>query len=143
MNYTDYAYILIFLIAGGLFVFVTLLISRLIAPARPDPMKQITYECGEKPIGISWIQFNIRFYIIALAFIIFDVETILLLPPVVSYIKAMAHLPRNFVFFEILSFVSILLFGLAYLWVKGDLEWIKQVPGSKKLIKEINHGDNI
>lgn len=128
MNLLNYAYILIFLITGVLFVFVSLFLSRLLTPSKPDPMKQITYECGEKPIGLSWIQFNIRFYVIALAFIIFDVETILILPAIVSYLTAVKQFSGAFVFIEILFFVGVLLFGLAYLWAKGDLNWVKKIP---------------
>jgi len=130
MNQFDYAYIPIFLISGALFVFLTLFVSRLLTPSKPDPMKQIAYECGEKPVGLSWIQFNIRFYVIALAFIIFDVETILILPAIVSYISAVKQIPPGFVFIEILFFVGVLLFGLAYLWAKGDLNWVKKIGGA-------------
>jgi NADH-quinone oxidoreductase subunit A len=125
----NYAYIPIFLITGVLFVFVTLFLSRLLTPSKPDPMKQVPYECGEKPIGLSWIQFNIRFYVIALAFIIFDVEVILILPAIVSYLEGVRQL-GIFVFIEILFFVGVLLFGLAYLWAKGDLNWVKRIPES-------------
>ncbi len=131
MTEWNYAYIPIFLIAGVLFVFLSLFLSRLLAPSKPDPMKQTPYECGEKPIGLSWIQFNIRFYVIALAFVIFDVETILILPAIVSYIQATKQLSGAFVFIEILFFVGILLFGLAYLWAKGDLDWVKKIPDTE------------
>ncbi len=132
MNEWNYAYIPIFLIAGALFVFISLFLSRLLAPSKPDPIKQLPYECGEKPIGLSWIQFNIRFYVIALAFIIFEVEIILILPAIVSYLSALKQFSGAFVFIEILFFVGVLLFGLAYLWAKGDLDWVKKVPGTEE-----------
>lgn len=137
MNQLNYAYIPIFFIAGILFVFIALFLSRLLAPSKPDPMKQVAYECGEKPVGLSWIQFNIRFYVIALAFIIFDVETILILPAIVSYVQALKQFRGPFVFIEVLFFVGVLLFGLAYLWAKGDLDWVKRIPETGGDYKEI------
>lgn len=127
INLINYYYVPVFIIVGFLFVFVTLLISRLLTPSKPDPMKQMIYECGEVPIGSSWIQFNIRFYIIALAFIIFDVETVLILPAIVSYNSAVKQLGGAVALVEIVIFVGILVFGLAYLWAKGDLEWVKRI----------------
>lgn len=132
MKMLEYGYIPIFFIAGALFVFLALFLSRLLTPSKPDPMKQTIYECGETPVGISWIQFNIRFYIIALAFIIFDVETILILPAIVAYLPALKQYTGSFVLIEIVMFVGVLLFGLAYLWAKGDLEWIKKIPYEEK-----------
>lgn len=116
----NFASILIFLIFGSLFVGVNLLLSRLIQARSPSPGKLSTYECGEIPVGDSWIQFNIRFYVIALVFLIFDVEIVFLFPWAVVFKDLGA-----FAFIEMMIFVSILLVGLAYVWAKGDLEWDK------------------
>ena len=72
--------IFIFFVAAAGVVFVALLINRLLAPRKPDPVKLSTYECGEEPVGSSWIRFNTRFYVIALIFIVFDVEVLFLFP---------------------------------------------------------------
>ncbi|HEY4716871.1 MAG TPA: NADH-quinone oxidoreductase subunit A [bacterium] len=128
----NYAYILIFILAGVLFVFFSLFLSRLLAPSTPDPKKQLTYECGEVPAGLSWIQFNIRFYIIALTFIIFDVELVLILPAVASYLPLVKQGFGFLAFLEIFIFIGVLIFGLAYLWAKGDLEWVKKVSREEK-----------
>ncbi len=121
----NFATILVFLVFGCLFVGVNLLLSRLLQTRNPFPMKVSTYECGELPEGDSWIQFNIRFYVIALIFLIFEVEIVFLFPWAVVF----KHL-GTFAFVEMMIFIAILLVGLAYVWVKGDLEWDKpkQVP---------------
>lgn len=116
----NFANILVFIIFGALFVGVNLIISRIIQTRNPHPGKLSTYECGEIPVGTSWIQFNIRFYVIALIFLIFEVEIIFLFPWAVVFKELGA-----FAFVEMMIFVFILLVGLAYVWAKGDLEWDK------------------
>lgn len=123
----NFASILVFLIFGALFVGVNLMISRILQTRNPHPMKISTYECGEIPEGDSWIKFNIRFYVIALVFLIFEVEIAFLFPWAVVFKNLGA-----FAFAEMMVFVFILLVGLAYVWAKGDLEWEKpsSVPDS-------------
>ncbi len=112
---------LLFMVVGIVFIAVTLLIARLVRPkGKFSTEKYMPYECGEIPVGSAWIQFNIRFYVIALIFIIFDVEIIFLLPWAVVFKKLGA-----FAFIEGLIFVGILAVGLAYVWRKGDLAWVK------------------
>jgi NADH-quinone oxidoreductase subunit A len=113
--------VLLFMVVGILFILITLLLARLVRPkGKYSPDKYIPYECGETPVGSAWIQFNIRFYVIALIFIIFDVEIIFLLPWAVVFKRLGA-----FAFIEGLIFVAILVVGLAYVWRKGDLAWVK------------------
>jgi len=83
-------------------------------------VKLSTYECGEVPYGSSWVQFNIRFYVVALIFIIFDVEVALLYPWAVIFQRL-----GLLAFIEAFIFIVILLAGLAYLWKEGDLEWVR------------------
>jgi NADH-quinone oxidoreductase subunit A len=120
----DFAMAFTFLIVGAAFVGVNLLISRLLQPRHPTAVKLSTYECGELPVGQSWIQFNNRFYVIALIFLIFDVEIAFLFPWAVVF-KSLGL----FAFIEALIFVGILLVGLAYVWRKGDLAWDKPQTG--------------
>jgi len=80
----------------------------------------MTYECGEVPEGSAWVKFNIRFYIIALVFIIFDVEVIFLFPWAVVF-QDLGLLA----FIEMMIFIFILVVGFAYVWIKGDLNWVK------------------
>ena len=117
----SFASVFIFLLVGFIFLAGVLWFSRLIQPAgKPGPDKYIAYECGEVPEGSAWIRFNIRFYVFALIFIIFDVEIIFLIPWAVVF-KQMG----SFAFIEGLVFIGILAVGLAYVWKKGDLEWVK------------------
>jgi NADH-quinone oxidoreductase subunit A len=122
--------VLLFFIVGFVFLALTLLLSRLIqAKGKPGDDKYIPYECGELPEGSAWIRFNIRFYVLALIFIIFDVEIVFLLPWAVVFKRL-----GSFAFIEGLIFIGILLVGLAYVWKKGDLEWVK--PGDLEAMKE-------
>ena len=116
----DFAAVLVYLALGALLVFLGLVTAWLLRPSNPTADKLCTYECGERPIGSSWVQFHNRFYIIALVFIVFDVEVMLLYPWAVVFKKL-----GIVAFVEMVVFVSILLVGLAYVWVKGDLEWVK------------------
>jgi len=121
----NFATVGIFLILAYLFVLAALVTSRLLAPHRPYPAKLATYECGEPPIGPSWVRFNNRFYIIALVFLLFDVEVVFILPCAVLFRAAAGSAAGWFMVAELLVFVLILLAGLAYVWVKGDLGWVK------------------
>jgi NADH-quinone oxidoreductase subunit A len=123
----DFASALIFMLTAAAFVGLNLVISRLLQPRHPTPGKVATYECGELPVGSSWIQFNIRFYVIALIFIIFDVEIVFLFPWAVVF-KSFGQF-ASVAFAEMAIFVAILLVGLAYVWRKGDLEWDKPQTG--------------
>jgi NADH:ubiquinone oxidoreductase subunit 3 (subunit A) len=116
-----FASVLLFLVVGFVILAAVLVLSRLIqSKGVAGKDKYIPYECGEVPEGNAWIRFNIRFYVIALIFIIFDVEIVFLLPWAVVFKKL-----GLFAFVEGLIFVGILVVGLAYVWIKGDLEWIK------------------
>jgi NADH:ubiquinone oxidoreductase subunit 3 (subunit A) len=123
MSY-DLIAILVFILTGVALLGVTLLLSRLLQPRDPNPEKLTTYECGEPPVGQAWIQFNIRFYVMALVFVIFDVEVVFLFPWAVVFQKLGA-----FAFIEMMVFLGILLVGLAYVWRNHDIEWIKPLPG--------------
>jgi len=121
----DFATVGIFLILAFLFVLAALITSRLVAPHNPEASKISTYECGESTIGDSWIKFNNRFYIIALAFLLFDVEIVFIIPCALIFKQYAGTVTGVFILVEILVFVAILIAGLAYMWVKGDLDWVK------------------
>lgn len=120
---TEFGKILIFLILAILFVIVTLFINKLLRPNRPTFEKQKVYECGENPEGTPWIKFNIRFYVVALIFIIFDVEVVLLFPWALTYKDYGVY-----GFVVGLIFLLVLGLGMAYEWRKGDLEWARPKP---------------
>lgn len=116
----DFLTVFAFLFIGGLIIGVTLSLAKLLRPNNPQPQKYETYECGEELEGPSWVQFNIRFYVIALIFIVFDVEIIFLFPWAVVFKQL-----GLFALIEMLVFIGILLVGLAYAWSRGDLEWVR------------------
>jgi len=116
----DYATVLVFIVLGAATVTIMLALTRLLAPRAPSAVKLSTYECGEVPYGASWVQFNISFYVVALIFIIFDVEVALLYPWAVVFQRL-----GLLAFVEAFVFIVILLAGLAYLWKEGDLEWVR------------------
>lgn len=134
----NFANVLIFLLVGVGFVFVSLTLGYFIRPKAPFPEKLATYECGELPTGPAWVNFNIRFYILALLFIIFDVEIAFMFPIGVVFKQWVKDGSGLVALAEIGTFVLILLLGLVYAWVKGDLEWVKKFP-----IEERNIGTEI
>lgn len=113
-----------------MFILIGLLTASFIRPNRPDEEKTTTYECGEDVIGDAWGNFNTRFYVVALMFLLFDVEIVFLFPWAtvfgdVQLIKATDGAWGWVSIFEAFAFVLILLLGLVYAWVKGYLEWVK------------------
>jgi len=117
---TGYTAVLAFLVVAIAFLAVNLLVWKVIRPSRFSEEKLTTYECGENPVGSAWIQFNIRFYVFALIFIIFDVEAVFLLPWAVVF-RQLGLLA----YAEGLVFIAILVVALTYVWSKGDLEWVR------------------
>ena len=115
-----HAAIAVFVAVAIGFLVVNLLVWKVIRPSRYSEEKLTTYECGENPTGSAWIQFNIRFYVFALIFIVFDVEAVFLLPWAVVFRKL-----GPLAFIEGLVFIAILVVALAYVWSKGDLEWVR------------------
>jgi NADH-quinone oxidoreductase subunit A len=120
---TEFGRVLIFLIVGAMFVAIGMATAWLLRPHRPYPSKLATYECGETPLGDTRVRFNIRFYVIALIFLIFDVEVVFLFPWAMVYREL-----GWFAFIEMTVFLVVLLVGYAYVWVKGDLDWDKPRP---------------
>jgi NADH-quinone oxidoreductase subunit A len=116
-----------FFILGAGFVLLALGFGALVRPRRLRKERNETYECGLEPLGHAWYNFNPRFYMLALIFLIFDVE-IVISYPVFTVLKTWAARGEGLLaFFEILLFVIILAAGLVFLWVRGDLEWIKKI----------------
>jgi NADH-quinone oxidoreductase subunit A len=125
--------VLLFITAGIIFIIITLFVSRLIRPHRPNAEKLTTYESGEDPIGSAWPQFNIRFYIIALIFLLFEVEIVFLFPWSTIFANKELVLQTDgqwarIALVEMVVFILVLALGLAYAWVHGHLEWVKPVP---------------
>lgn len=122
-----YGNIFVVFAAGFLFVLFMMVLVRIVAPHRPNPEKNTTYECGEKPVGSGWLNFNARFYLIGILFIIFDVEMVLVFPVAVNFRDYLVSGRGAIVFIETFLFITILFLGLVYAWKKGHLEWLRGV----------------
>jgi NADH-quinone oxidoreductase subunit A len=158
------ATILVFVAVGAVFLFANLLVGRFVRPSKPSPEKGEVYECGEQPIGSAWVQFDLRFYVVALLFVIFDVEVAFFFPwavvfgsatqmgnenlPAEQRVIAAQHLDpaattapdpaaaqvfAQFAFLELLVFFGILLVGFAYLWRRGDLDWVRSLASQRAM----------
>lgn len=164
-------FILIFLAAGLTLLAANLVLGWLVRPDKPSAGKAEVYECGEQPIGAAWVQFDLRFYVVALLFVIFDVELAFFFPwavvfgsstragdeeqPTAARVVAATNLqpqgaPTNLeattppkpeaarslawvAFADIMVFFGVLLVGFAYLWRRGDLEWVRSTAAQTEL----------
>ncbi|NMC80220.1 MAG: NAD(P)H-quinone oxidoreductase subunit 3 [Chloroflexi bacterium] len=115
----DWAYIGIFTLLSLFLPAVAIALAAFLSPKKPNSIKNSTYECGVETVGETWIQFRAQYYVFALVFLVFDVETIFLYPWAVAYNQL-----TLFGVLEAILFVAILLGGLIYTWRKGALEWV-------------------
>ncbi|CAN5529682.1 NADH-quinone oxidoreductase subunit A [soil metagenome] len=126
----------IFVLFGAGFVLLNLSVGQFVRPTAPNPEKSAIYECGEPSIGSSWVQFDLRFYIVALVYLVFDVEVALFYPWAVVYGKAQelatklggdvtATQIRQVALVDMLFFFGVLVVGFAYLWRFGYLDWVR------------------
>jgi NADH-quinone oxidoreductase subunit A len=129
----DFGAVLVFALVAVAFALGSITLSRAIGPKFPNAEKASIYECGERPIGAAWFNFNPRFYLVALVFVIFEVD-IALTFPVVAVFKEWAGSSRLdlawIAFFELFLFTAILVVGLVWVWAHGDLEWVKKISGA-------------
>ncbi|MGM1427949.1 NADH-quinone oxidoreductase subunit A [Sphingobacterium lactis] len=131
---SEYGKILMMAIIGFILVSATIFLARVLSPKNPNPIKLSTYECGEDTTGTSWVQFNPRFYVIALVFLLFDVELIFIFPWATVFGQAELNAADArwgwFTLIEMAIFLGVLIVGLIYVWKSGDISWIK--PTHKK-----------
>lgn len=138
-----YLSVLVFLLVIVGFVIGSLAASKLLqTQGPPSSDKMTTYECGERPMGPAWFNFNPRFYVIAIVFVIFDVEVAFMFPVAVVFQDWVTAGHGGFALLEISVFVSLLVLGLAYIWVKGDISWIKTVRESQPERFEVSEPQN-
>ena len=116
---SDWLYVGVFFVIAMFLPAAAIFLAGLLAPKKPNPIKNSTYECGIEPVGPAWVQFKSQYYIYTLVFLVFDVETVLLFPWALAY----NQLPM-FAILEGIVFIMILLGGLIYAWRKGALEWV-------------------
>ena len=126
----QYIHLFTFIGTGILFLSLTFLISKILRPNRPDAEKLSTYECGEEAISFGQIQFNSRFFVVALVFVLFEVEIIFLFPWAITFSNPPSQVQNTtswalLALIEMLVFVVVIALGLAYAWTKGHLDWIK------------------
>jgi len=114
----NYVIVTIFIVLGILLPVVALTVGRLLRPHKPTKEKKTTYESGNEPIGEGQVRFNVRYYLFALMFVIFDVETVFLYPWAVVYKQF-----GLFVLVEMAIFVLLLMTGLIYAWKKKVFKW--------------------
>ncbi len=114
----QYFFVGLFLIIAVIFPVLPIVLAQVVAPKKPSSIKSAAYECGIESKGDSWIQFKVQYYIFALIFVIFDIETIFIYPWAVAFNQLGLS-----AFVEMLIFVAILMVGLAYVWRKNALEW--------------------
>ena len=151
MEINGFETVWLFILGGLGFILMALMVGKLLRPNNPNKEKLTTYESGEDPVNNAWGQFNFRFYIIALVFILFEVELAFLFPWAVVFVDADFILNTNglwgwFSLIETVIFILILAVGLAYVWANGMLTWVRpefpissvtsKVP--KKLYEQIN-----
>jgi len=129
----EFANVLVFFLLGFVLCGLMLGLGLMLRPHNPNPTKLSTYECGEPPSGHAWINFNIRFYLIALVFVIFDVELAFVYPVVIVFRDWVARGQGGVALAEVGVFVGILFMGLVYVWVKGDLDWLKRLRPEETL----------
>ncbi|HEX3316038.1 MAG TPA: NADH-quinone oxidoreductase subunit A [Gemmataceae bacterium] len=163
--------LLVFLVVGSGFLFIHLMIGKVVRPSRPGHEKGTIYECGEPTVGSAWIQFDLRYYVVALLFVVFDVEVAFFFPWAIVFgtaneyaktptgTEASASLEKSLklesaglplindnvdkgtlspesahefawiAFGDLLVFFAVLMVGFAYLWRRGDIDWVRVVPG--------------
>jgi NADH-quinone oxidoreductase subunit A len=159
-------YLLVFLVVGSFFLFIHLMMGKVIRPAKPESEKLTIYECGEPTVGSAWIQFDLRYYVVALLFVIFDVEVAFFFPWAVVFgtanklsdpnlpeaertvlsaqlnpaglegpeLKIEAETAKAWAwvsFADILVFFGVLMMGFAYLWRRGDIDWVRSTAAEK------------
>ena len=120
--YDSWSALMVGLIAGFILVFTALIAARIFGPFASERGKGVSYECGMLPIGSRWAQVNVRYYLIAILFLIFDVEAVFIFPWAVTFVRQAEEFGM-FVFYVMLVFIGVLVLGLGYAWRRGVLEW--------------------
>lgn len=124
-NLDVYMPVIILMILALVLVGGALLVAKILRPSNPTELKQTEYECGELPVGVAWSNFNVRFYVVSLIFIVFDVEGALMFPIATIYKKFNDAGAGGVVLTTFLLFIGILAAGVVYCWRKGDLDWVR------------------
>jgi NADH-quinone oxidoreductase subunit A len=127
---------LAFVILAALLPFLILYVARAFRPSYPHTSKFVTYECGELPRGSAYIRFNTRFYMVAIVFLVFDVEVAMLFPVMTLYKDAVVSGQGLTVFLLAFNFLIMLFLGLVYEWKVGDIDWVKDFLDRKAALQK-------
>ena len=128
--------IILMALAVGLVV-VAVFVALVLRPFKPSALKEQAYECGEDPVGTAWSNFNVRFYVVSLVFIVFDVEGALMFPVAAIFRKFVAIGEGAVLVGSLLVFISVLVFGIIYCWSKGDLDWVRSFQLSEDQVNQL------
>jgi len=128
--YFEFAAVLIFMLLGTLFLIGGLVFGWLVRQSKPTPEKNTIYECGEPTIGPAWIRYNSRFYTVALVYLLFDVEVVILVPAALVFREMAGAGVAWSALAGLLVFLLVLALGLAYEWYYGNLDWIGETGGA-------------
>ncbi len=139
---SGFGVVLLFILGGVGFVMITLLVGKVLRPVRPNEEKQTTYESGEDPVRSAWGIFNVRFYVVALIFLLFETELVFLFPWATVFadeqmMQETDGLWGKFALTETFVFVGILFLGLVYVWANGMLDWAKPKPSASQFKSKI------
>lgn len=136
MEISEFGKGILYFLGGIIFILLGFITSWLLRPHRPNPEKLTNYECGEDPVGNAWSQFNVRFYVMGLIFLIFDVELIMIFPWAYAFFDEQIITYNSFwnyfSFYEILFFILVLAAGLVYIWIRQDIDWVRPTPLTPK-----------
>jgi len=114
--------LIVFIFVAG-FAVTNIVLSHVVGKRKNTRAKLMPYECGMDPVGSAHQRFSVKFYMIAMLFILFDIEAVFLLPWAVVFKTLSQKISRPFVFFEMMIFIAVLLVGYVYVWKKGLFEW--------------------
>jgi NADH-quinone oxidoreductase subunit A len=123
-----------FVVLAAILPVAILFISKFFRPSFPHAGKEMTYECGEIPRGSAYSMFNNRFYLVAICFLVFDVEVALLFPVLVLFRDSLQSGEGAAVFLLAFAFLFVLLLGLIYEWKKGDIDWVRDSDDRRKVL---------
>lgn len=135
----DLAVVFGFLLVSAALLWVLLFLGKLLRMRKVQGEKLATYECGERPFGSAWFNFNNRFYVIALVFVAFDVQVALAVPVVVVFRRLLAGEGAAVVFVALFAYLGLMMLALAYVWRHGDLSWVRELA-HRKDVTTLPHG---
>ncbi len=140
---SEFSYVLLFIIGSLLFAIIGVFTAFMISPKRSYASKNSIYECGEESVSSSWVNFNFRFFIIAILFVLFEVEILVLFPWSLVFsdadlVQSSSYSWAYFAIFEAILFIFILFLGLIYAWKNGFLDWISSNKISEAPSKDSN-----